>query len=153
MRKDFRVFSSIALIAVMVSNTVLSLAQERQAAPDRVVVEKQRSESGPNGQISIGMDRVMIEQEAIRQGPHGGGGGDYVFLATEMSFGGKLVKGAPYSAQAVTESVQTLTDGNRIVNKSAAAVYRDSEGRTRREQTLSRLAHTRAGVNQQSRFS
>ncbi|MEP6913514.1 MAG: energy transducer TonB [bacterium] len=53
-----------------------------------------------------------------------------------MNFDGKLVKGAPYSAQAVTETTQTLGDGNRIVNKSAAAVYRDSEGRTRREQTL-----------------
>jgi hypothetical protein len=29
-----------------------------------------------------------------------------------------------------------LGDGNRIVNKSTSALYRDSEGRTRREQTL-----------------
>jgi hypothetical protein len=58
------------------------------------------------------------------------------FLGAEMSFGGKLVKGAPYSAEAVTESIQVLADGNRIVRKSAAMVYRDSEGRTRREQTL-----------------
>jgi hypothetical protein len=53
-----------------------------------------------------------------------------------MNFDGKLVKGAPYSAEAVTENTQTLSDGNRIVNKSTASVYRDSEGRTRREQTL-----------------
>src|SRR5215207_6786029 len=63
-------------------------------------------------------------------------GDNVMFMATEMSFSGKLVKGAPYSAQAVTESVQTLTDGNRIVRKNTAQVYRDSEGRTRREQTL-----------------
>jgi len=62
--------------------------------------------------------------------------GDFVFFATEMNFAGKVVKGAPYSAQAITESVQTLSDGNRIVNKSTAAIYRDSEGRTRREQSL-----------------
>jgi hypothetical protein len=31
---------------------------------------------------------------------------------------------------------QILSDGNRIVNTSTAAVYRDGEGRTRREQTL-----------------
>src|SRR5215212_3859382 len=42
-------------------------------------------------------------------------GDNLIFMATEMSFAGKLVKGAPYSAQAVTESVQTLSDGNRIV--------------------------------------
>ena len=136
MRKDIRVFSSFALIVAMLSSTVLSLAQERQPAPDRVVIERERSEPAPHGLVHQGLDRVMIEHEAIRQGPHGGGGGDFVFLATEMSFGGKLVKGAPYSAQAVTESVQTLPDGNRIINKSTASVYRDGEGRTRREQTL-----------------
>jgi hypothetical protein len=56
-----------------------------------------------------------------------------------MNFDGKLVKGAPYSAQALTETTQTLGDGNRIVNKSTSSVYRDSEGRTRREQTIRAL--------------
>jgi hypothetical protein len=64
------------------------------------------------------------------------GGDNMVFVATEMTFGGKVVKGAPYSAQAVTESVQTLADGNRIAHKNTAQVYRDSEGRTRRDQTV-----------------
>jgi hypothetical protein len=62
-------------------------------------------------------------------------GDNLIFMATEMSFAGKLVKGAPYSAQAMTESVQSLSDGNRIVRKNTAQVYRDTEGRTRREQT------------------
>ena len=39
-----------------------------------------------------------------------------------------------YSAEAVTESVQVLADGNRIVTKSATRIFRDGEGRTRREQ-------------------
>ena len=60
----------------------------------------------------------------------------FLYVMSEMSFDGKLVKGAPYSAQAVTEMTQMLIDGNRIVNKSMGALYRDSEGRTRREQTL-----------------
>src|SRR5215204_20437 len=63
-------------------------------------------------------------------------GDNIIFMATEMSFAGKLVKGAPYSAQGVTESVQTLSDGNRIVRKNTAQLYRDAEGRTRREQTV-----------------
>jgi len=63
-------------------------------------------------------------------------GDNMIFVASEMNFDGKVVKGAPYSARAVTETIQTLSDGNRIVNKSTATVYRDSEGRTRREQTL-----------------
>jgi hypothetical protein len=52
-------------------------------------------------------------------------------------FGGNsaVVKGAPYSAEATTETVQVLADGNRIVNKSGNKSYRDSEGRTRVEIT------------------
>ena len=63
------------------------------------------------------------------------GGNTFTYVNSEFSFD-RLVKGAPYSAQAVTEMTQILSDGNRIVNTSTAAVYRDGEGRTRREQTL-----------------
>jgi hypothetical protein len=72
-------------------------------------------------------------------GPAGGppfGGNTFTFVSSEMSFDGKVVKGMPYSAEALTEVTQTLGDGNRIVRKSTASIYRDSEGRTRREQTL-----------------
>jgi hypothetical protein len=58
------------------------------------------------------------------------------FLSPEGRFGGKTVKGAPYSAVTETETIQMLADGGRIVRKTEAHVYRDSEGRTRREQTL-----------------
>src|SRR5262245_791157 len=47
----------------------------------------------------------------------------------------KLVKGAAYSAQAVNESVQVLADGNRIVRRTVSTIYRDSDGRTRREES------------------
>lgn len=65
-----------------------------------------------------------------------GGPNTFVFLSSEVSFDRKTVKGAPYSAEATTETIQTLSDGNRIVRKNSATIYRDSEGRTRREQTL-----------------
>ena len=45
----------------------------------------------------------------------------------------KLVKGAPYSADVVTENNQALPDGNAIQRKTQGAVYRDGEGRTRQE--------------------
>ena len=45
----------------------------------------------------------------------------------------KPVTGAPYSGEAVTETVQVLADGNRIVRRTTARVYRDGAGRTRRE--------------------
>lgn len=57
-------------------------------------------------------------------------------LSYDMRFGDRLVKGVPYSAQFVTESTQTLGDGTRITRKSNGSVYRNGEGRTRREQTL-----------------
>src|SRR5258708_19798852 len=62
-------------------------------------------------------------------------GGNFGFIS-ERLVGGNPVKGAPYSAQAVTETTQTLADGNRIVQKNTATLYRDSEGRERRDQTL-----------------
>ncbi|HEX2452772.1 MAG TPA: hypothetical protein VHI99_03680 [Vicinamibacterales bacterium] len=46
----------------------------------------------------------------------------------------RFTTGAPYAAEAVTESTQQLADGNRIVKKSITRIFRDSEGRTRREQ-------------------
>src|SRR5205085_4569930 len=63
----------------------------------------------------------------------------FAIISDEMRFTGPVVKGAPYSGEAVTESNQTLADGNRITHKSTALVYRDSEGRTRREQTLNNI--------------
>jgi hypothetical protein len=52
---------------------------------------------------------------------------------------GRVVKSAPYSADVVTETTQTLADGNHIRQSSTAKVYRDTEGRTRREQSLNTL--------------
>jgi hypothetical protein len=44
------------------------------------------------------------------------------------------VQGAPYSAQAVNEREQTLSDGNQIAERhTTTTFYRDSAGRTRQE--------------------
>ena len=45
----------------------------------------------------------------------------------------KVVKNSPFSADAVSESVQTLADGNRIVRSTTTKLHRNSEGRFRRE--------------------
>ena len=90
-------------------------------------------QAGPEGNI--------ILRQRVMQGPEGGPpppDANFVFIASE-SFGGKVVKGAPYSGEAVTETIQTLSDGNRIVNRMTSSVYRDSDGRTRREQSLKGL--------------
>ncbi len=58
------------------------------------------------------------------------------FVTSELSLYRDVVKNAPYSADAVTETTQTLADGNQIYREMTAVLHRDSEGRTRREQTL-----------------
>src|SRR6266581_2004304 len=45
----------------------------------------------------------------------------------------EIVKNAPYTAEAVTETTQVLMDGNRIVHKSVTLLARDALGRTRQE--------------------
>lgn len=74
----------------------------------------------------------------IQLAPPGPGMAEHTFdfVASEFSFDGKVVKNAPYSAEAITEMTQRLADGNRIVNKSTANMYRDGEGRTRRDEKL-----------------
>lgn len=49
---------------------------------------------------------------------------------------GRVVTGAPYSAVAVTETKQTLADGNAINRKVQSNIFRDSQGRTRHETTF-----------------
>ena len=52
---------------------------------------------------------------------------------SELRSHGRVVKNAPYSAQAVSERVQQLADGNQIERRTRSASYRDSAGRTRLE--------------------
>src|SRR4030095_15328005 len=82
-------------------------------------------------------------REGRQRDEHGRGPGPgpgFNFVGAEMRFGGKTVKGAPYSATAVSETTQTLGDATKSTRKTPAAVYGDSEGRTRKEQTLSNIA-------------
>src|SRR5687767_12666353 len=113
------------MIAALALGTVV-LAQQPQPAPENITIRRTRVLQGPDGV------------------PPPPPGADFVFIASE-SFGGKVVKGAPYSGESVTETIQTLSDGNRIVNKMTSTVYRDGEGRTRREQTLKGLGPLGAG--------
>ena len=101
-----------------------------------------------SGISAFGQDKQPVFEKEVTsgfafQGPAQGeivANNTFVFVNSEFSFD-KLVKGAPYSAQAVTEMTQILSDGNRIVNTSSAAVYRDGQGRTRREQTLKAIGN------------
>lgn len=73
------------------------------------------------------------------------GGQQIDFIRSEGGVPGPVVKGKPYSARSITESTQMLADGNRITERNEAVIYRDSEGRTRREQTLSGIGPFQPG--------
>jgi len=67
------------------------------------------------------------------------GGRDNAVYLREMITGGEAIKGAPYTATAITETTQVLGDGNRIVHKSSAFIARDGQGRTRREENFAEM--------------
>jgi hypothetical protein len=58
--------------------------------------------------------------------------------------GGAPVLGAPYSATVTNESVQTLADGNRIVQSFSGTIARDSQGRTRQDAPLPTIGNLAA---------
>src|SRR5260370_9389288 len=77
---------------------------------------------------------------------HGGGPGrdlmappmgDRVeLLGFEGMHGGKVVTGAPFSAVGVSESTQTLADGNHMTRETQTNLCRDIKGRFREQYTL-----------------
>lgn len=74
-----------------------------------------------------------------------GGGSSARFLFGEPGTPHQVVKNAPFTGDLVTETSQTLSDGNRIHQSVTTHLARDSEGRTRREQPLTGLAALGAG--------
>jgi len=67
-----------------------------------------------------------VKQLVTVQGGMGIAGGS-------ASLSASPVQGAPYSATIVNESIQTLADGNRIVQRTNGTTARDSQGRTRQD--------------------
>lgn len=72
--------------------------------------------------------------DAMTQG--GPMGGRMEILGFGEMHPGAVVTGAPYVAVAIVESKQTLADGNTIFRRTQTNIYRDAQGRTRRETTL-----------------
>lgn len=151
MRRDKQRLMIFMFLFAMLSSAVGIFAQEAPPKPPpppsgdepNVIFERHVGPPPPG-------EGVRIE---MLPGGNPGPGETVIFLSTEMSFGSKVVKNAPYSAQAITETVQTLGDGNRIVHKNTANVYRDSEGRTRHDQTLTSIGPwASSGEAQQSSF-
>ena len=138
MRNLKRVLTALGCAFALLANGAGAAAQQQEKAPKReadVLV--------PRGVVTVTVPPMPGDgpqgyhfEVAPPDGPDALG---FSFVASEMSFDSKVVAGAAYSAEAVTETVQTLADGNRITRKSTTLVYRDGDGRTRRDQTLAAI--------------
>jgi hypothetical protein len=87
--------------------------------------------------VSVAAGLAAASLLAQGPGPHRGGGpGDFALLRAEFGISNKVVAGAPYSAQAVTQFTQTLSTGDHIQRSTTASIARDSSGRTRTDRSL-----------------
>ena len=95
------------------------------------------SPTGLLDDVLAAADQIRIDAETMA---HDIRSNVMTFYGPRMS-GSRVVKGAPYSAEVVTETKQALPDGNEINKRTVGAVYRDSEGRTRQESGLEGKKH------------
>jgi hypothetical protein len=91
--------------------------------------------------LVLGAALVLGVGTAVAQGPGGGHrgpfGGPMELMGFEGMHGGKVVTGAPFSATSTSTTNQTLQDGKATINRTVqGAIYRDSQGRSRREVTF-----------------
>ncbi|HUP98621.1 MAG TPA: hypothetical protein VM073_11795 [Usitatibacter sp.] len=117
------------LATVLSAVTLLALPPAR-AAEDPVVVIEHR-------ELLAATDEALIQADAWKRWADDFSRDMRASMGTMFAprmGAGKLVKGAPYSAQVITETNQALADGNMISRKKQGAIYRDAEGRTRQEQ-------------------
>jgi len=124
-----RTFWLAGLTVAMISVLAAQSPQTPEAAADAAKLATARARAAQE-QARVAQELAAAEKTMTRL----------------QAIGRTPVKNAPYSAEAVTESTQMLGDGNRIVERSSSMVYRDSEGRERREEKMAALAKLAPGV-------
>jgi hypothetical protein len=97
----------------------------------------------PNIKMRLVLSGALIfGAVAVQAQRHGGPDGPPPFgapmelMGFEGMHGGKVVKGAPFSATATSETTETLQDGSVLHRTSQVSMYRDSLGRSRHEATF-----------------
>jgi hypothetical protein len=95
-----------------------------------------------NGWMHLVLGGALVLGAAIANaqgsggGHHGPFGGPMELMGFEGMHGGKLVTSAPFSATSTSTTKQTLQDGTTINRTVQGAIYRDNQGRSRREVTF-----------------
>jgi hypothetical protein len=93
----------------------------------------------------------LVATSLFAQGPGRHEAGDFALMRAEFGVAGKVVAGAPYSAQAVTQFTQTLASGDHIQRTMTASIARDSQGRTRVDRSISSVGALSATAGAQAR--
>jgi hypothetical protein len=117
-----------ALVAALLSSPVLALAQAAPPADEPLVIL-------PNFHVAVA-EEARAQAEAWKRWSEDFTRDMRLSMGTLFSgrmASGRIVKGAPYSAEVITEMNQPLADGNVISKKTSGRVYRDGEGRSRQE--------------------
>ena len=113
MKTKQRLSVSILVAVVAASGAVIAQGMATQSASLQEATERR---------VKLSQERAAVERARMPE----------IGEAFER-LGDKQITGAPFSAQVVIESTQTLSNGSHITNKATGALYRDSEGRTRRD--------------------
>jgi hypothetical protein len=107
-----------------------------QNAKRQAMAAKRTAERQANNAKRAAERETRVKRSEERRTSHE----TFRFLSSKMNADfARVVRGAPYSAVAVTEFLQQFVDGNQIVRRNEAAYYRDSEGRVRVEQKLNTI--------------
>lgn len=85
-------------------------------------------------QIALPTPNVLFQKQTLDVVTQDFGGP--IAITASLASPTATIPGAPYSAQAVTQHVQFLADGNRITHTTTNNVARDSKGRVYREESL-----------------
>src|SRR5215475_11678203 len=130
-----KLISSVCAFALVANSVAGVMAQDRKSdgkdvpAPtgpmivDKIAITARRSDGGA--------PRAPEASNSARRSADSA----FQFFSQEKSFDDRLVTGAPFSADVVSETIQTLQDGTRIIQRFEGRICRDSKGRTRSERT------------------
>jgi hypothetical protein len=117
------------LLAILSGATLFAqTAQEKLAADQAKLAAAQARTAASQAELAARQEKLQTLQSQAVFGTQ-----TVQFVSSLVN--GPTVKAAPYSAEAVTETTQTLSDGNRIEQRTSSKQYRDGEGRERREES------------------
>lgn len=123
--KTQQILLSVLLASALAPVMAEEIADAAQEVRREVRVERaDRVERAEHAETAA---RFHVHAHEFAFATHGG----HMFAGSRGPHG--PVKNAPYSAEAVSEHVQVLPDGNQISKKHSTRSYRDSQGRTRQE--------------------